>query len=56
MFDLSDLHEFLLAFARSLGAEITSPWFYLQCGLMLAGSGIAFAVGAGVRSSVQERP
>jgi hypothetical protein len=31
---------------RSLGAEVTSPWFYLQLGLMLAGAGIAFAIGA----------
>ncbi|HEY8334480.1 MAG TPA: mechanosensitive ion channel domain-containing protein [Tardiphaga sp.] len=50
MFDLTDIHEFLLALGRSLGAEIASPWFYLQLGLMLAGAGIAFAVGAGVRA------
>jgi small-conductance mechanosensitive channel len=50
MLDLSDIHEFLLALGRSLGAEIASPWFYLQLGLMLAGAGVAFAVGAGVRA------
>jgi len=50
MLDLTDIHEFLLALGRSLGAEIASPWFYLQLGLMLAGAGIAFAVGAGVRA------
>lgn len=50
MFDLTDIHEFVLALGRSLGAEIASPWFYLQLGLMLAGAGIAFAVGAGVRA------
>lgn len=50
--DLTDLHEFLQALALSLGAEVASPWFYLQLGLMLAGAGIAFAVGAGVRSRV----
>ena len=27
----------------SVGAEVTSPWFYLQLGLILAGAGIAFA-------------
>jgi small-conductance mechanosensitive channel len=52
MLDLSDIHESLLAVARSLGAEITSPWFYLQCGLMLACGGIALAIGAGVRSRI----
>jgi small-conductance mechanosensitive channel len=50
MFDLTDIHEFVLALGRSLGAEIASPWLYLQLGLMLAGAGIAFAVGAGVRA------
>ncbi|UZE48997.1 mechanosensitive ion channel [Rhodopseudomonas sp. P2A-2r] len=50
MFDLTDIHEFVLALGRSLGAEIASPWFYMQLGLMLAGAGIAFAVGAGVRA------
>jgi small-conductance mechanosensitive channel len=52
MFDLTDIHEFVLALGRSLGAEIASPWFYMQLGLMLAGAGIAFAVGAGVRARI----
>ena len=42
--DLNDIPEFLLSAARSVGAEITSPWFYLQLGLILAGAGIAYAV------------
>ena len=50
--DLNDITEFLLAAARSVGAEVTSPWFYLQVGLILASAGIAFAVGAAVRSKV----
>jgi hypothetical protein len=50
MFDLTEIAEFLLAAARSLGAEVTSPWFYLQLGLILAGGGIAFAIGAAIRS------
>ena len=50
--DLNDITEFLLAAARSVGAEVTSPWFYLQVGLILAAAGIAFAVGAAVRSKV----
>src|SRR6202165_930617 len=40
--DLNDISEFLLSAARSVGAEVTSPWFYLQLGLILAGAGIAF--------------
>jgi small-conductance mechanosensitive channel len=50
--DLNDITEFLLSAARSVGAEVTSPWFYLQLGLILAAAGIAFAVGAAVRSKV----
>jgi small-conductance mechanosensitive channel len=42
----------VLATARSFGAEVTSPWFYLQLGLMMAGGGIAFAIGAAIRSRV----
>ncbi len=50
--DLNELIELLQSTARSVGAEVTSPWFYLQLGLMLAGAGIAFAAGAAVRSRV----
>src|SRR6267154_1911525 len=39
--DLNDIPEFLLSAARSVGAEITSPWFYLQLGLILAGAVVA---------------
>src|SRR5882757_2113607 len=50
--DLNEISEFLLSAARSVGAEVTSPWFYLQLGLILAGAGIAFGAGAAVRSRV----
>jgi small-conductance mechanosensitive channel len=50
--DMSDVTDFLLASMRSIGAEVTSPWFYLQLGLMLAGAGVAIGVGAAVRSRV----
>lgn len=50
--DLNEISEFLLSAARSVGAEVTSPWFYLQLGLILAAAGVAFAVGAAVRSRV----
>jgi small-conductance mechanosensitive channel len=48
--DMKDILEFLQAGARSVGAEVTSPWFYLQLGLVMAGAGIAFAAGAAIRS------
>jgi hypothetical protein len=47
--DLHDIIGLLHAAARSVGAEVTSPWFYLQLGLILAGGGIAYASGAAIR-------
>src|ERR1700709_951837 len=52
MMDLDELIELMRSAARSVGAEVTSPWFYLQLGLMLGGAGLAFATGAAVRSRV----
>ena len=39
--DLNAIAESLLMAARSVGAEVTSPWFYLQFGVILIGTGIA---------------
>jgi small-conductance mechanosensitive channel len=50
--DPKEIIELLHTTARSLGAEVTSPWFYLQFGLILAGAGIAFASDAAIRSKV----
>ncbi|WP_315724151.1 MULTISPECIES: mechanosensitive ion channel family protein [unclassified Bradyrhizobium] len=50
--DLKDVLEFLQTVARSIGAEVTSPWFYLQLGLVLSGAGIAFAASAAVRARI----
>jgi small-conductance mechanosensitive channel len=47
--DMNSITEFLHAAARSVGAEVTSPWFYLQVGLILVGAGIAYATGAAIR-------
>ncbi|MEA2896639.1 MAG: hypothetical protein QOJ84_2254 [Bradyrhizobium sp.] len=52
MMELGEFYELLQGGARSVGAEVTSPWFYLQLGLILAGAGIAFGAGAAVRSRV----
>jgi small-conductance mechanosensitive channel len=50
--DLKEIVELLHTTARSLGAEVTSPWFYLQFGLILAGAGIAYASDAAIRSRI----
>jgi small-conductance mechanosensitive channel len=50
--DLNEIIEFLHSAAQSVGAEVASPWFYLQLGLMLAGGGIAFAAGTAIRSRI----
>src|SRR6202140_1522500 len=50
--DQNDITDFVLSAGRSVGAEITSPWFYLQLGLILASAGIAYGAGAAIRSRV----
>ncbi len=50
--DQNEIAELLHSAARSVGAEVTSPWFYLQLGLMLAAAGIAYAVDAAIRARV----
>ena len=49
---LKEIIEFLQSTARSVGAEVTSPWFYLQFGLMLTAAGIAYAADAAIRARV----
>jgi hypothetical protein len=50
--DLKEIIEVLHNAARSVGAEVTSPWFYLQLGLILTAAGLAWAGGAAVRSRI----
>src|SRR5216684_7399342 len=50
--DLKEVTEFVVSWTRSVGAEVTSPWFYLQLGLILAAAGFSYAVGAAVRAKV----
>jgi small-conductance mechanosensitive channel len=48
--EMSDILDFLHSVARSVGAEVTSPWFYFQLGLVMAGAGISFAAGTAIRA------
>jgi small-conductance mechanosensitive channel len=50
--DLNEIAEFLNSAARSVGAEVTSPWFYLQLGLIVVGAGMALGVGTAIRSRI----
>jgi small-conductance mechanosensitive channel len=50
--DLTEISEFLFSTARSVGAEIASPWFDLQLGLILTGIGISYATGTAIRARI----
>jgi small-conductance mechanosensitive channel len=50
--DLNDVIDYLQTVARSVGAEIHSPFFYLQFGLIVVAAGIAFVADAGLRTRV----
>src|ERR1700680_2594118 len=50
--DLNEITEFLHSAARAVGAEVASPGFYLQLGLILAGAGIALGAGAAIRARI----
>src|SRR5579875_1966648 len=51
-FKLNAALGFLQSAAQAGSAQMTSPWFYFQLGLVLAGAGIAHAVGALVRARI----
>ena len=50
--DLNDIVDSLNSAARAVGAEVASPWFYLQLGLILAAAGIAVAASAAIRPRI----
>ncbi len=50
--DLNEAVEAVQSGLRSIGAEVASPWFYLQFGLILVAAGIAWAAHAAIRSRV----
>src|SRR5580658_5459354 len=51
--DLNDIIDYLRMVARSVGAEISSPFFYLQFGLILTAAGIALAANAALQARVK---
>jgi small-conductance mechanosensitive channel len=50
---LKDLLESIQMAARQVGAEIASPWFYLQFGIILAAAGIAYAADTTIHARVE---
>ena len=50
MIDAATFHEMLDAVLRPIDAEIASPWFYLQVGLILAAALIAMAAASVVKA------
>ncbi len=50
--DFNDAYDAVVAAARSVGAEFSSPWFYLQLGLILAAAGLAYGAGAAARARI----
>ena len=48
--DLKEIIDFLQNAAQLVGAQFTSPWFYLQLGLILAAAGFAYATEAAFRA------
>ncbi|WP_338692708.1 MULTISPECIES: mechanosensitive ion channel family protein [unclassified Bradyrhizobium] len=48
-----DVLESIQMAARSVGAEVASPWFYLQFGIILAAAGLAYAADTAIHSRVE---
>ena len=51
-FDPKDILHDLQEAAQSVGAVVTSPWFYYQLGLIVIGAGLAYGAGAAVRARI----
>lgn len=50
--DFNDLPDAVMTVSRSVGAELTSPWFYLQLGIVVAAAGLAYGAGAATRTRI----
>src|ERR1700744_1008470 len=53
--DLNDIIDYLRMVARSVGAEISSPFFYLQFGLIVVAGGIAFAANTALQARLDHK-
>ncbi|MEH2511011.1 small-conductance mechanosensitive channel [Nitrobacteraceae bacterium AZCC 1564] len=51
----ADIHDLLSGIIRAVRAEISSPWFYAQIGIILAGSGLALGFAAALRGGMASR-
>lgn len=51
----ADIHDLLSGIIRAVRAEISSPWFYAQIGIILAGSGLALGSATALRGSLASR-
>ena len=50
--DLNAFYEMLQGAFRSVWAEVTSPWFYTQLGLIMAAAGLSLGLAAALRARV----
>ncbi len=50
--EIEEIYEFVQTALRSVGAEVTSPWFYFQFGLIIAGAGLAHLCAVALRSRI----
>lgn len=50
--DWDKILEGLQGAARSVGAEVTSPWFYMQLGILCAAGGVALAAASLLRTRI----
>ncbi|GAA3846586.1 mechanosensitive ion channel [[Pseudomonas] carboxydohydrogena] len=48
--DWDDLRDALNRTIQSVGGEITSPWFYMQFGVILVAAGLSLALGSSLRA------
>lgn len=48
----ADIHDLLDGIMRAIRAEISSPWFYAQIGIILVGSGLALGFASAIRGRI----
>lgn len=48
----TDIHDLVSKAIRAVGTEISSPWFYLQVGIIVGGAGIALGCATAIRANM----